>query len=151
MRTRYAFTATALALALATSVLAQESLRFVPLAPCRIVDTRNADGPTGGPVLQHGLGRAFPIIGRCGVPATAKAAALNLTVAGAPNLGHLTVWPCCGEAPLVSNLNFNAGEYAVANSAIIPLTPGVNSIAAYVAIGQGGTAHLVVDVTGYYQ
>jgi hypothetical protein len=151
MRTRYALTATALVVALATSLPAQESLRFVPLAPCRIVDTRNADGPIGGPVLQHGIARAFPINGRCGVPATAKAAALNLTVAGASNLGHLTVWPCCDVPPLVSNLNFNVGEYAVANSAIMPLTPGAGNIAAYAAVSGGGTAHLVVDVTGYYQ
>lgn len=151
MRAAYTSVAAFLALALAASMMAQESLRFIPLTPCRIVDTRNPDGPTGGPVLQHGIARQFPIVGRCGVPATAKAAALNLTVAGAPNLGHLTVWPCCDEPPLVSNLNFNAGEYAVANSAIMPLTSGGNNIAAYVAINQGGTAHLVVDVTGYYQ
>ena len=143
--------AAALSLAFATSISAQESLRFVPLTPCRIIDTRNGDGPAGGPVLQHGIDRQFPIVGRCGVPSTARAAALNLTVAGASSLGHLTVWPCCDQPPLVSNLNFNLGEYAVANSAIMPLTPGVNNIAAYVAIGPGGTAHLLVDVTGYYQ
>ncbi len=36
--------------------------QFVPLTPCRIVDTRNPPGPTGGPALAANTQRSFPIV-----------------------------------------------------------------------------------------
>ncbi|CAN5268562.1 hypothetical protein BH18ACT10_BH18ACT10_14050 [soil metagenome] len=137
-------------------VAAQTTYRFVPLSPCRIVDTRGPNGPTGGPYLTHGLGRNFPIIGYCNVPSTAAAAALNLTVVNPSHGGHLTVYPAFTSPPAVSNLNFDAGQSAVANGAIIPLTPGSFNVSGHVVLGCGGCcgcgrADLVIDVTGYYR
>lgn len=55
---------------------------FTALTPCRVIDTRDATGPTGGPALQANGTRVFPIAGSCGVPSSAVAAAANVTVTG---------------------------------------------------------------------
>ena len=62
---------------------------FFPLTPCRVVDTRGPTGPQGGPALAANTVRNFTIIGvnSCGVPATAKAAAMNITAILATDFG----------------------------------------------------------------
>ena len=54
--------------------------------------------------------------------------------------------------PLVATINFAAGEPAIANGAIVPLTtnPTAN-ISVYLGTGAGTHADLVLDVTGYFQ
>ena len=122
-------------------------LRLATLAPCRIVDTRNAAGPYGGPALAAGTTRAFAIAGPCGVPADASAVALNVTVANPTSAGSLTVYPGTGAVPGTSTVSFAAGRTR-ANNATIGLVDGVLSV----HDGQpSGTVDLVVDVTGYYR
>jgi hypothetical protein len=48
------------------------------MTPCRLVDTRAASGPLGGPGLKAGKTRTFVLTGVCGVPASAKALSVNL-------------------------------------------------------------------------
>jgi Gametolysin peptidase M11 len=67
--------------------------RFHTLTPCRVFDTRNPNGPTGGPAITAGSARSFVIRGRCGVPATAKSIAGNFTVTGPTVAGSLRVVP----------------------------------------------------------
>src|SRR5204863_8049945 len=52
-------------------------LRFHTLVPCRLLDTRDAAGPYGGPLLGAGASRSFDLTGRCGIPADAAAVSLN--------------------------------------------------------------------------
>jgi len=61
---------------------AGSTLQFVPVTPCRVVDTRNANGPFGGPeVGAKGSPRQFNIPqGACNIPSTAAAYSLNVTV-----------------------------------------------------------------------
>src|ERR1700681_2108515 len=68
---------------------------FFPLTPCRVIDTRNPTGPQGGPALAANTVRSFTIIGinSCGVPTTAKAAAINITAIQASDSGDLRVFP----------------------------------------------------------
>src|SRR5438093_8278627 len=87
--------------------------QFYSVSPCRIVDTRNPAGPTGGPALSHGVIRSFPIAGYCNIPSTAKAAVLNVTAVGPTNYGFLTAWPYNTAVPPVSTINFDAGEPAI--------------------------------------
>ena len=54
---------------------------FYSLSPCRVVDTRNSVGPTGGPSVPANSDRAFPVLGACGVPTTAQAVVFNVTIA----------------------------------------------------------------------
>lgn len=62
-----------------------------PLAPCRIVDTRDAPGPWGPPL--GGSDRTFILAGTCGIPATARAVSVNLTVVQPGADGYLSVYP----------------------------------------------------------
>src|ERR1017187_929206 len=47
------------------------ALRFVPITPCRVADTRNPPGDFGGPSITGGTSRDFTIPNSaCGVPST---------------------------------------------------------------------------------
>ena len=49
------------------------TLEFYPLTPCRVVDTRNANGHLGGPYLQRGQQRNFPVLeSTCGIRTVRK-------------------------------------------------------------------------------
>jgi len=123
------------------------SLRLHTLAPCRIVDTRNATGPYGGPALTAGTARAFEIAGQCSVPADALAVTLNVTVTNPTSAGSLTVYPGMGLAPGTSTVSFAAGRTR-ANNVTIGLIGG------FVAVldrQETGTADVIIDVNGYYR
>ena len=75
---------------------AQTPSAFYTVTPCRIVDTRNANGPFGGPALPAMATRDFSMRGNCGISSTARAVSLNVTVTGssscrvvAPSLGSI--------------------------------------------------------------
>ncbi|MFG2878906.1 hypothetical protein ACGFYU_28545 [Streptomyces sp. NPDC048337] len=118
---------------------------YTPLDPSRVVDTREGLGTGKGAVPGFGS-FSTQIHGRAGVPSTAKAVALNVTVTEPGAAGHLTVYPSGGQAPTSSNLNFTTGQ-TIANSVIVPIGPdGKISV----RNGGGAGAHVVVDVVGYY-
>jgi hypothetical protein len=120
---------------------------FFSLPPCRVLDTRNAAGPYGGPALGAGQSRTFTFAGRCGIPASATAVALNVTVTQPSALGHLALYPV-GVATAVSSLNYRAGQTR-ANNAVVALSAAGQLV---VRSGQtSGTAHVIVDVTGYFE
>ncbi len=126
------------------------TLAFFPLTPCRVIDTRNANGPLGGPILQKNQRRDFAILDAtgCGVPATGAAAySFNVTVvpAGGQDLSYLTVWPSGVHQPVVSTLNALTGAIT-ANAAIVPAGTG-GDISVYPA---GDNTDLVVDINGYF-
>jgi hypothetical protein len=122
---------------------------FYTLPPCRLIDTRLADGPLGGPVLQPGVERSFAVAGACGIPAGAKALALNVTVFQPTSFGNVQVYPGDTAPPVSSTINFLAGDNR-ANNAITPLAfNGAGTLKA--RAGSSGTVHLIVDVTGYFQ
>jgi hypothetical protein len=123
---------------------------FYTVTPCRLVDTRNEDGPTGGPILGANSIRSFPVIGACGIPPTASAVSVNLTAVGSAAAGHLTLFP--GDAagpPLVSNINFTAGQTRANNAIVLLATDGTGVIK--VKNGSVGVVHFVLDVNGYFQ
>jgi len=122
---------------------------FYTLPPCRLIDTRLADGALGGPALQPGVERSFPVAGVCGIPAGAKALALNVTVIQPASSGNVQIYPGDGAPPVSSTINFAAGD-SRANNAISPLAfNGSGTIKA--RAGTTGTVHLLLDVTGYFQ
>lgn len=120
---------------------------FYSLTPCRLVDTRNPAGTNGGPALESAQTRSFQVRTLCGVPSGARAVALNVVAVGPTADAHLRLWPSGTAMPLVSALNFAAGELAIANGAIVPLSTQTLDLSVYNA---SGTTHLVVDVTGYF-
>jgi hypothetical protein len=123
---------------------------FFTVAPCRLVDTRNPVGALGGPALQASQARNFVMVGTCGIPPNATALSINVAaVQSTSGPGFFTVYPGAGSArPLAATINYSAGQIR-ANNAIVPLGAG-GDLAVY--CGQGaGTAHLVIDVNGYFQ
>jgi serine protease len=122
------------------------ALSFYPVTPCRIADTRNANGPLGGPILEEGETRSFAIPNSsCNIPNTAAAYALNITVEPAGNLGYLTVWPTGVAQPLVSTLNSMDGA-VVANAAIVPASAADGSVSVFVS----NRTHVILDINGYF-
>lgn len=150
---------TVLAMQLGSSSLAFSSLQFYTVTPCRLVDTRDPVNPqgNGGPIIDASTARDFPIFGPdarpCGVPSGAKAAVLNLVVVGPTSAGHIIAYQYgYPSIPLVSNLNFDANEPALANGALIELgQDALRQLTVWTAMSPGATAHLVIDVTGYYE
>jgi hypothetical protein len=113
---------------------------FFSVAPCRAVDTR-----TGVP-LAAGSTRAFPIGGVCGIPLTAKAVSINVTVTSPTAMGDLRLFPGGTGQPLVSTINYRAGQTR-ANNAIVAL--GASSDIAIKCDQATGTVHVIIDVNGY--
>jgi hypothetical protein len=124
---------------------------FYTVTPCRIIDTRNVNGPTGGPVLVSGTIRTFPIAGSCGVPADALSVAVNITAVEPTAAGFLGLFPSGITPPLVATITFGAAQTR-ANNAILGLTGAVpGSIDVQTTLAVAGTSHLVLDVTGYFK
>ena len=122
-------------------------LAFYTATPCRLVDTR--DPALGGPApLVAGEDVVFALAGRCGVPASAKAVSLNVTVTAPTSAGHLRLYPAGRTRPLASTLNFAAGQTR-ANNAVVPLD-AAGRLCVYVGLQQG-TTHVVLDTTGYFE
>lgn len=121
---------------------------YFTLVPCRLLDTRNANGPLGGPALSAGLTRLFGIFGQCGIPATARAISVNMTATEGSAAGHLTVFPGGTPQPLVSSVNYRAGQTR-ANNAILQL--GAAGDVAVISGQPSGTVHFILDVNGYFE
>ncbi|MBT2448938.1 hypothetical protein J7F03_17925 [Streptomyces sp. ISL-43] len=118
---------------------------YTAITPDRFVDTRTGVGTGRGQVPGYGT-FSTPVAGTRGVPAGAKAVALNVTVTNPRSDGHLTVFPTGQSAPTASNLNFSAGQ-TIANSVIVPI--GADG---RISVRNGGwnPADVIVDVVGYY-
>src|SRR4051794_32842128 len=121
---------------------------FFAVAPCRVVDTRNPVATNGGPILGQGTQRNFAIRNNCGVPAGAAAVSLNVTVANATTGSFLTIWPAGITRPVVSTINFTQNDPSLANGAIVGLGAGSPDLSVF---NSGGSVHVIIDITGYFQ
>jgi subtilisin family serine protease len=131
--------------------VAGPDLSYYPLTPCRILDTRNASGPVGGPPLSGGSARVFPIVGSCGIPPSARAISINVTAIDPPVNGEIVLYPGNrATAPNTSTLSLMPG-LTRANHAVLSLAlDGNGTLAALARIAGGSQVNLVVDVDGYY-
>jgi hypothetical protein len=134
--------------AFVTKVGPPPSTSFWTLIPCRVVDTRNAAGPLGGPALVAGASRVLPIAGTCGIPPTARAVALNITAVQPTTAGHFRVNPSGGGLPPASALNYSAGQTRAGNGVFMVGSDGAITVR---CSQSSGTVHLVVDVSGYFE
>jgi len=113
--------------------------------PQRALDTRTTLGGHPRP-LAAGESYRLTVRGVGGVPASGvTAVVVNVTTTGATASGFVTVWPGGAARPLASTLNSVPGG-AVANVAIVPVD-ALGTISLY---NSAGSAHLVVDVLGWY-
>jgi uncharacterized repeat protein (TIGR03803 family) len=120
------------------------ALQFRPVTPCRIADTRNPTGPFGGPEMTAGSNRSFDIPqSACGIPSSAVAYSLNVTVVPDKSLGYLTLWPSGDTQPFVSTLNSDGRVKA--NAAVVPA--GTNGA---VSVFVSDATHVILDIDGYF-
>jgi len=118
-------------------------LDYFTVEPCRLLDTR-----TTAPFAAGSTHTIPASAGRCGIPATARALALNLTVTGPTGNGHLRLQAADLPLPLTSSINF-AARQTRANNAVVRLDP---SAAFFIYVGMAsGSVHVIVDVVGYFQ
>jgi hypothetical protein len=122
--------------------------RYVPVAPTRILDSRDGTGGLTGAFVSH-VARTFQVTGRGGVPDSATAVTGNLTVTGQSSLGYLYVGPVAMNDPTSSTLNFPMNDDR-ANAAAVALGKGGTLSITYAAPTLGPTAHVIFDVTGYF-
>jgi hypothetical protein len=118
------------------------SLDFFTVTPCRAIDTRTI----GNPVVA-GVERTFAITRLCGIPTTATAVSLNVTVTQSSQAGNVRLYPAGSTAPLVSTLNFVAGQNR-ANNAVVGLDDRGRLA---VLLEPAGFAHVILDVNGYFE
>jgi hypothetical protein len=138
-------------------------LAFTPVSPCRVLDTRALSGSQGagdGP-LTAGQPYAFDVsageAADCLVPDTARAALLNFVAASATGNGNLRIWAWDDQnaaQPTTSTLNYTSGFNSANGVTSMLCNPSTASDGdcsrdLYAQL-NGGSAHLVVDVLGYY-
>jgi hypothetical protein len=119
---------------------------YVPLAPARVLDTRNGTGGTSTPVGPAGV-IELKVTDAGGVPAAGgTAVALNVTATNANGSeSFLTVWPSGSSRPFASNLNFISGQ-TVPNLVIARVGEG-GKISIYNNVGN---VDVVADTQGYF-
>jgi hypothetical protein len=126
-------------------------LEFFPLAPCRLVDTRGAAAPAGGPALDDGVVRVFQVIDGCAgaIPKAATAVTVNVTAVPGGRAGSLTIYPAGLAPPTTTNVSFQAARTRAANT-VVGLGVG-GAVAAIADLdGSGGVVDLVLDIAGYF-
>lgn len=123
------------------------TLDFYSTPPCRIYDSRQVPAP-----LLSGIARIIQATGTCGIPAGARALAANVTVITPTGAGFATLYPGNYPQTGTSTVHFAPGINQ-ASHAILPLaTDGTGTLAAALSLaGTGGSAHLVIDVSGYFR
>jgi hypothetical protein len=125
-------------------------LKFVPLNPSRIMDSRPGV-PLSGVVgaFTSGTPKDLTVQGHWGVPPTARAVTGNLTVVAQTAGGFASVTPFPDPNPTTSTINFPKGD-TMANGIVSPLGFGHMAFV-YKTSLPGKTAHLILDLSGYFE
>lgn len=122
---------------------------FTPIAPCRVFFTPTAIGSNKSRDLQiTGSGnlsaQGGPTTG-CGVPAYAKAVAINVTAASPANTGTLRLYQTGTARSNFTTLSYGAGANTTSSS-IVGLSAG-GQLTAY----STALTRVAGDVTGYFE
>jgi hypothetical protein len=85
---------------------------------------------------------------QCDIPETAKAIAANVTVTTPTAAGHIRVFAAGLASPEASNVNYASGRTRAAQAIVSLSSEGEIEVSSSQATG---TAHLVLDVAGYFK
>jgi hypothetical protein len=126
---------------------------FVPIANCRLFDTRPGVDNVGPRATPIGAGDAnvhtqqvTGTNGNCTIPAGAVGVSMNVTVISPTAQSNLRVFPGDVPTPLASNLNWLAGQAPTPNKVEVKLSPdGKVKI-----FNFSGSVDVLADVIGYY-
>jgi hypothetical protein len=120
-------------------------LDFYTLRPCRILDTFQDEALVSGEPA-----RRIEVTGACGIPAEARALAVNIKAVRPASPGHIVLFPTDRPQPRQPTLAFEEGRTA-ASFQILPLSdepPGALSMAA--TVEDGGDVRLQLEISGYF-
>jgi hypothetical protein len=126
---------------------------WVAVEPCRLFDYRPGKEPLGGkksplvagsPAIQQVTGT----VGNCTIPTDGVVAvSMNVTVVQGSAQSNLRLYPAdAAQEPVVSNLNWKAGDSATANKVDVKLS-AAGAVKLAVA---NGTVNVIGDVVGFY-
>lgn len=159
IRTRWAAIGAAVAVTLGAGGIGLVSatgpagaVAFVPITPCRLIDTRPAPQQVGTRVGPIGAGEAatldsYGTVGECTqIPAGATGLSLNVTAVNATEPTFLTIYPNDQTRPTASSLNPVPGAPATPNAVVTDLSPGGR----FAVYNYRGTVDVIVDVNGYF-
>lgn len=157
LRTRWAAVGAAVAITLgaggiglvSATVSSGSRAVFVPITPCRIMDTRPGFvvGPKTSPLGPDEIYtvEAHGTSGQCTLPNDASGLALNVTATDATLATFLAVWGD-GARPNASSLNPAPGQPPTPNAVTTDLTSGGK----FSIFNKQGSVNVFVDVVGYY-
>jgi hypothetical protein len=121
--------------------------KYHVLVPSRIMDTR-LPVPTSFHVFHANQTQTLQVWNAGGVSTSAVAITANLTVTDVTCQGYAAIGPQVDASVGFSNLNFPYGDIR-ANGVIVPLSDTGSLDVIYMA-KSGYTAHLILDVSGYF-
>ncbi len=115
-------------------------------SPVRICDTRPSSGePYAGDTLGSSSVLQLKVGGVGGVPDTATAVVINVTVTNTTANSYLTVYPAGAAQPVASSLNWRPGS-TIADLVVVKVgTSGTIDIYNF-----AGSTDVIVDVEGWY-
>lgn len=124
---------------------------FVPIAPCRLFDTRPGPHTVGSRTAPLGPEETYDVAargehGNCALPDAAVGVVLNVTAVDASQATFLTLFPSGAERPTASHLNPLPGPAAAPNAVTVELS----DTGAFSVYNRFGTVHVLADVVGYY-
>ncbi|MCB0969678.1 MAG: hypothetical protein KDB37_22795, partial [Ilumatobacter sp.] len=122
---------------LRTRVVPPSRSGFTPMRPTRLVDTRDGTGYSGGRIGGVAEVLQVQVAGNVGIPTTAQAAVMNVTVVAPDASGYLSVYPCDSPVLGSSSLNYGAGE--TIPNLVVTRTDGNGRVCVYSKAG----AHVV--------
>lgn len=120
---------------------------FTPVAPKRVLDTRNAIGTPGTSPLGPDSSLHFD---PAGVPRNATATLFNLTGVSPTKNTYVTARGLLDGPVETSNLNLPAGWPALPNLTAIGLDTWTGSANRVQLYNHVGTVHLIADLAGYF-
>jgi hypothetical protein len=130
----------------ATLVEVRRPTGLYTVIPCRVVDTRLPEGRNGGPSLMSGWPVEIFLAGTCGVPTTASAVAVNVTLIPTGSYSGAAI--CAEGGPCTPSLEGPPGTTRT-SSAIFKLPP--DGTGRMLASLWGRAGDLIVDVSGYFE
>ena len=140
----------------AQSVAANLQTLYVPIAPCRIVDTRAGSGghgtPIGASTRTYYVGGTQMFVpqggksGGCGIPVGATAIAATITAVNPHHGGFIRAWPNGANEPTATLLNYATSS--IGTGATVPIKS--SAALALKVRNYSGPTDLVIDVAGYY-
>lgn len=122
-----------------------EDATFVPITPCRLLDTREPAWNLWGPDVTQSL-LAHGTNGACTIPPDAVGLSMNVTAVGPTEPTFLTIWPDDEPMPLASSLNPVPGQPPTPNAVTTELGPNGR----FRVYNLQGHVDVIIDINGYH-